>query len=173
MEYGLNKSNVVSYSAVEMNGEKTARPAPSAPDPTSPGDPYVTVGTNYLTTPAPAYDELGSPRQRSSVHIERPIYNQSEFDAGFDARQRHVKSFKERAVALTKKCACTPSCVKNQVLGFLPFIRIMKKYNVRTDLFGDIVAGITVGIMQIPQGKMFCLYYEKNDQLQSCIFVRM
>lgn len=29
----------------------------------------------------------------------------------------------------------------------------MKDYNIRTDLTGDIVSGLTVGIMHIPQGE--------------------
>lgn len=30
----------------------------------------------------------------------------------------------------------------------------MKDYNIRKDLSGDIISGLTVGIMHIPQGKL-------------------
>lgn len=34
----------------------------------------------------------------------------------------------------------------------LPFLRIYRKYKIRTDLPNDVIAGFTVGIMQLPQG---------------------
>ena len=41
----------------------------------------------------------------------------------------------------------------NAVLDKIPLIRCLKEYNFRSDLFGDLIAGITVAIMHIPQGK--------------------
>ena len=38
------------------------------------------------------------------------------------------------------------------MFNLFPFLTIMKDYNIRTDLSGDIIAGLTVGIMHIPQG---------------------
>ena len=37
----------------------------------------------------------------------------------------------------------------------------MKNYNIRQDLMGDIIAGLTVGIMHIPQGKLLYLFAYK------------
>lgn len=41
----------------------------------------------------------------------------------------------------------------NAFLDKIPLLRCLKEYNIRKNLFGDIVAGITVAIMHIPQGK--------------------
>ncbi|CAF3613631.1 unnamed protein product [Rotaria sp. Silwood1] len=54
---------------------------------------------------------------------------------------------------LNKFCK-TLSCISiiNALLNRIPIIRCLKEYNIRTSLFGDIIAGITVAIMHIPQG---------------------
>lgn len=41
----------------------------------------------------------------------------------------------------------------NAFLNKIPLIRCLKEYNIRKNLFGDIISGITVAIMHIPQGK--------------------
>jgi len=43
--------------------------------------------------------------------------------------------------------------VANAFLNSIPLIRCLKEYNIRKYLLGDILAGITVAIMHIPQGK--------------------
>jgi hypothetical protein len=40
----------------------------------------------------------------------------------------------------------------NGLLDRIPLIRCLKEYNIRHNLFGDVIAGITVAIMHIPQG---------------------
>jgi hypothetical protein len=49
--------------------------------------------------------------------------------------------------------ACNKKRVKETCLGMLPVVNIMRKYNVKTDLINDIIAGLTVGVMQLPQGE--------------------
>ncbi|CAF4419368.1 unnamed protein product [Rotaria sp. Silwood2] len=48
----------------------------------------------------------------------------------------------------------TLSCISimNTLLDRIPIIRCLKEYKIRKYLFGDIIAGITVAIMHIPQG---------------------
>ena len=48
----------------------------------------------------------------------------------------------------------TLSCIyiANTLLDRIPIIRCLKEYKIRKSLFGDIIAGITVAIMHIPQG---------------------
>jgi hypothetical protein len=41
----------------------------------------------------------------------------------------------------------------NVFLDKIPLLRCLKEYNIKKDLFGDIIAGITVAIMHIPQGR--------------------
>jgi hypothetical protein len=43
--------------------------------------------------------------------------------------------------------------VANAFLDSIPLIRCLKEYSIRKYLVGDILAGMTVAIMHIPQGK--------------------
>ncbi|CAF1059628.1 unnamed protein product [Rotaria sordida] len=51
----------------------------------------------------------------------------------------------------------TLSCISiiNALLDRIPIIRCLKEYKIRKYLFGDIIAGITVAIMHIPQGMAY------------------
>ena len=86
--------------------------------------------------------------------------------------QRYSKSAKERLWGLRNKCACSVQCTKSFFFGILPFIRIMKDYNIKTDLVSDILAGLTVGIMQIPQGIFINIYLQSFCQSQKyCLLI--
>lgn len=47
-------------------------------------------------------------------------------------------------------------CCLNWFLDKIPLIRCLNEYNIRKNLFGDIIAGLTVAIMHIPQGREMC-----------------
>lgn len=49
-------------------------------------------------------------------------------------------------------------CCLNAILEKFPILRCLKEYNIRKYLFGDIISGITVAIMHIPQGKKLLIY---------------
>ena len=86
------------------------------------------------------------------VVVERPILTE------FDIEQDFEKTETPRSTPLTwarkkaSKCVCSCSCLKGFLLQVLPFLRILRGYSIRSDLPSDIVAGLTVGIMHIPQG---------------------
>lgn len=85
--------------------------------------------------------------------IDRPIFNQQKLDEGFEAGVRPQSSLKSSCRKACSKCACSKTCCKNFLLGIFPFLSILKGYNVKSDLPSDIISGLTVGIMHIPQGK--------------------
>ncbi|CAF1544697.1 unnamed protein product, partial [Adineta steineri] len=66
------------------------------------------------------------------------------------SRFDHVKHYAK------KHCgSVTFLCCLNIFLDKIPLLYCLKKYNIRKNLFGDIIAGITVAIMHIPQGMAY------------------
>ena len=77
-------------------------------------------------------------------------------------RKSPIKRLKESAI---KSCHDLNAVdVLNAFLDSIPLIRCLKEYKVRKYLIGDILAGITVAIMHIPQGKRKIIYFT-NDFL--------
>lgn len=83
-----------------------------------------------------------------ATSVVRPVYTESQFDEGFEPRPPKIKSFLDR-LGLRNCCKC--SCIEFLV-SFIPILTWLPKYDRRQNLGGDIAAGLTVGIMQIPQG---------------------
>jgi hypothetical protein len=46
-------------------------------------------------------------------------------------------------------------CMKNYLLERFPFFTWITKYDYKENLLKDIIAGLTIGIIQIPQGNFF------------------
>ena len=95
-------------------------------------------------------------RHRAKVKVNRPVYTQSEFNDKYNfTTEDETKNIPERLRRqIHKRCAPSCQCVKKSLLSFFPFIGIMRHYSLRQDLFSDIIAGLTVGIMHIPQGQL-------------------
>jgi len=94
-------------------------------------------------------------RHRTTVKVNRPVYTQLEFRDKYNfTTEGKSKTVSQRLRELARK-HCMPSgpCVKKSLLSIFPFIGIMRQYNLRQDIFNDVIAGLTVGIMHIPQGQ--------------------
>lgn len=58
---------------------------------------------------------------------------------------------------LNKHCLCTPKKVKSNILGFVPILRWLPRYQLREWLLGDIMSGLIVGILLVPQSIAYSL----------------
>lgn len=66
------------------------------------------------------------------------------------------------------KCSCTRQLSRAFCTELFPFWGIMKKYSIRKYLLADFVAGLTVGIIHIPQGKnppILNFFYQLNHDI--------
>lgn len=114
---------------------------------------------------------LAIAQKTNMVNNTRPVYTHDKFDAGFGMTEEE-KGFDVRSrMKKCLTCDCSKNAWKQRLYQLLPFINVMKSYNPREDLFGDIIAGLTVGIMNIPQGnllnscKCFLQFYFTNEIL--------
>ncbi|PAA59271.1 hypothetical protein BOX15_Mlig005698g1 [Macrostomum lignano] len=111
-----------------------------------------------------------------SFRVIRPVYTQQQFDekhGGRLVRRPLLARLRDSAKKLVTCGAGSGrsddgdgesghncSRAKAQLLGFLPFIGILKRYNIRDWLLADFISGLTVGIMHIPQGMAYAFLAE-------------
>ncbi|XP_048774241.1 prestin-like isoform X2 [Ostrea edulis] len=100
-------------------------------------------------------DQLTNPNKKH-VDGEKPkLYHTSEFRKEYrkeDPELTFSEKCKKTARNLTN-CSNKRKCVEK----VLPFLRIYRKYKIKTDLPNDVIAGFTVGIMQLPQGMAYAM----------------
>jgi hypothetical protein len=114
--------------------------------------------------------DVNSQPDRYAVHIQvnRPVYTQQDFNQKYtnnessaeDPESTDKKQLSKEILyglrhQIEARCLPSADCAKKSLLSFLPFIRIMHSYNVRTDLPSDIMSGLIVGVMHIPQGMAY------------------
>ena len=87
------------------------------------------------------------------VHTRRPVYTQEKFDEGHGLMDTPDMSPAEYIHKRLQRCACSFACLQRIVCALFPFIVVLSKYSPRRDLAKDVIAGLTVGVMHIPQGK--------------------
>ncbi|XP_044310562.1 sulfate transporter-like [Varanus komodoensis] len=54
-----------------------------------------------------------------------------------------------------KNCSCSPARVKDLIFGFLPVLKWLPKYHLKENILGDLISGLIVGILLVPQ----CIAY--------------
>ncbi|XP_045165189.2 sulfate transporter-like [Mercenaria mercenaria] len=88
---------------------------------------------------------------------DHSFVSQKEFDENYEFQSHPPPKLKQIVTNKLGKCKCSGTCVKRFIYSIFPFINIMKNYNIREDIGGDIVAGLTIGIMHIPQGMAYAM----------------
>ncbi len=58
---------------------------------------------------------------------------------------------------LKKHCSCTPKKAKSKILGFAPILTWLPRYQLREWLLGDVMSGLIVGILLVPQSIAYSL----------------
>ncbi|XP_005106268.2 sulfate transporter [Aplysia californica] len=92
------------------------------------------------------------------VSVNRPIYQTRTVRDKYLKIEEKNKSLKDTVRRKIKdSCQCNRDRWKKGALSVFPFIRILRKYQWRSDLPNDIVSGLTVGIMQLPQGMAYAM----------------
>ncbi|KAK5896172.1 hypothetical protein CgunFtcFv8_009802 [Champsocephalus gunnari] len=91
---------------------------------------------------------------RKQYVVSRPVYSDDSFD---EDHQKIYRLHKTSLDHLKAYLTCDSKRAKNAVLSFLPIIGWMRIYRVREWLLGDVVSGISTGMLAIMQGLAFSL----------------
>ena len=88
----------------------------------------------------------------------RPKYSEKFMRENFSfTKGKKNDFFRDTIHYIKKNYRPSPLCAKNYFLKRIPFFHWIFKYNVRECFLKDLVAGLTVGIIHIPQSMAYAL----------------
>lgn len=87
----------------------------------------------------------GEAEQRCPLHLERV------------AKQPSLSWRSEVRDQLGKRCSCSPQKARSKILGFVPILRWLPRYRLKEWLLGDVMSGLIVGILLVPQSIAYSL----------------
>ncbi|KAM4652693.1 solute carrier family 26 member 6-like isoform 2-T2 [Discoglossus pictus] len=83
-----------------------------------------------------------------------PVLSEAELDQVAPRSNSNEHSLLGR---VKKRLRCSGPIAKSLLLKFIPILRWLPRYPVKDWLLGDIISGISVGIIQLPQGLAYAL----------------
>ncbi|XP_044535659.1 prestin [Gracilinanus agilis] len=86
--------------------------------------------------------------------VERPIYS---YPALHGKLHKKDKVSDPIGAKLKRAFSCTPKKIRNIIYMFLPICEWLPAYKPREYVFGDIVSGISTGVLHLPQGLAFAM----------------
>ncbi|XP_046878718.1 prestin [Hypomesus transpacificus] len=87
--------------------------------------------------------------------VERSVYDEAFLDT--QLLHHRVRSPKPLHKRLAQHVRCSSERAKAIALSFLPILTWLPSYPVKEYLFGDVVSGISTGVMQLPQGLAYAM----------------
>ncbi|XP_053317657.1 sulfate anion transporter 1 [Spea bombifrons] len=85
---------------------------------------------------------------------EHGSYNQIQLQRRTNNTVNVWKSLKSK---VKKKCTCTSKSAKKTFIDFFPVIRWLPKYDFKENTWGDIMSGLIIGIILVPQAIAYSL----------------
>lgn len=86
--------------------------------------------------------------------LHRRYFNQAEFDAAFPSKDpKSDNPVRSAFHYLFKYYKPSGACATHFLFDRLPFIGWLREYKLKEYLVKDLIAGLTIGVIHIPQGK--------------------
>ncbi|KAM4901090.1 prestin [Sylvia borin] len=101
-----------------------------------------------------AQEQEACPEQTQRYCVQRPIYSQELLTGQLHRQQRTPQTLGQK---IAHSCRCSSKKAKSHLYRFLPILKWLPRYPVREYLLGDIISGISTGVMQLPQGLAYAL----------------
>lgn len=92
--------------------------------------------------------------QTQMYWVKRPVYNQEFLQGQLHKKEKTPQSLGQK---IARSCRCSSKKAKSHLYSFLPILKWLPRYPVKEYLLGDIVSGISTGVMQLPQGLAYAL----------------
>ncbi|XP_047660243.1 prestin [Tachysurus fulvidraco] len=86
--------------------------------------------------------------------IERPVLSEGHIDTQLQKKEKTLKPVRQR---LAERCSCSSERAKSILFGFLPILSWLPSYPLKQYVFGDLVSGLSTGVMQLPQGLAYAM----------------
>ncbi|CAH1776921.1 unnamed protein product [Owenia fusiformis] len=99
--------------------------------------------------------KLSNTSDEQRIEINRSIYKQDIFNETFKTDTNKEKS--SCIQSMCSKVDCSSTKWKEHLATLFPFAHTIKHYEWRRQLLGDVVAGLSVGVLHVPQGMGFGL----------------
>lgn len=91
---------------------------------------------------------------RKHYVVSRPVYSEDSFQENYERLDRKRKTTKNHVCEYLR---CNSERMKKIALSLLPIIGWMKSYRLKQWLMGDVVSGVSTGLVAIMQGLAFSL----------------
>ncbi|XP_063301292.1 sulfate transporter [Pelobates fuscus] len=74
-----------------------------------------------------------------------------------EKEKKNIKLKTRLAEKIKKNCTCSPVKAKDTLFSFFPVLQWLPKYNLKECLLGDLMSGLIVGILLVPQSIAYSL----------------
>ncbi|XP_070473153.1 prestin isoform X1 [Equus przewalskii] len=87
-------------------------------------------------------------------YVDRPIFSHPVLQERLHKKDKVPDSFGDK---LKQAFICTPKKIRNIIYMFLPITKWLPAYKFKEYVLGDLVSGISTGVLQLPQGLAFAM----------------
>ncbi|XP_078409532.1 pendrin isoform X1 [Cetorhinus maximus] len=124
------------------------------------GDSTDSQVSSHLFTEQDSFGVYEMPLAENVNHnyfVARSVYSENSFLEENEKKEKVPKTMRDR---LAKKCSCSAKRVLGIIKGFFPVLDWLPKYRLKEWLPGDIISGLSTGLVATLQGLAFALLAE-------------